>query len=56
MDIKNTIEFIDSELSITLNKYNDWFNLDSDIIKFIPQVGWSIEQILEHVTLTNIFY
>ncbi|RKP55575.1 DinB family protein [Cohnella endophytica] len=55
MTVKRTIEFIDQELSRTLNDYYAWFNLSPELLSFRPNFGWSIEQILEHVTLTNHF-
>lgn len=55
MTVKQTFDFIDSELSGILIDYNNWFNLNGDLIKFKPKTGWNIEQILEHVTLTNHF-
>lgn len=55
MNVTQAISFIDQELSQTLSDYQNWFDLKSDVLSFKPQVGWSIEQILEHVTLTNHF-
>ncbi|XOI97624.1 DinB family protein [Paenibacillus polymyxa] len=55
MNINETIFFIDNELTQTLNDYQNWFTLKYDLLSFKPQVGWSIEQVLEHVTLTNHF-
>ncbi|UNK17019.1 DinB family protein [Paenibacillus sp. N3/727] len=55
MYIKQTIEFIDNELSQTLIDYQAWFAVRPDLLVFKPRVGWSVEQILEHVTLTNHF-
>lgn len=55
MTIQKTIITIDQELTHTLNDYNTWFDLDHEVLSYIPQTGWSIEQILEHVTLTNYF-
>lgn len=55
MNVNQVISFIDQELSQTLSDYQDWFDIKSDVLSYKPQVGWSIEQILEHVTLTNHF-
>lgn len=55
MNVTQAIGFIDQELSQTLSDYQDWFHLKSDVLTYKPQAGWSIEQILEHVTLTNHF-
>ncbi|WP_152669067.1 hypothetical protein [Paenibacillus sp. DMB20] len=56
MNINQAINFIDKELSQTLRDYQSWFTLEPDVLTFKPEVGWSIEQILEHVTLTNHFF
>ncbi|WP_341279149.1 hypothetical protein [Paenibacillus sp. FSL H8-0537] len=53
MTVKQTIKFIDQELSQTLNDYSVWFNISPELINYRPKLGWSIEQILGHVTLTN---
>ncbi|KWX73540.1 DinB family protein [Paenibacillus jilunlii] len=55
MNVNQAINVIDEELSQTLSDYQNWFTLNSEVLSFKPQVGWSIEQILEHVTLTNHF-
>lgn len=53
MSISKTITYIDFELSNTLNEYQPWFGLNTEVLCFKPKEGWSIGQILEHVTLTN---
>jgi hypothetical protein len=53
--IQGTIQYIDQQLSDTLQQYQEWYALDPDELRFKPEEGWSIEQILEHVTLTNYF-
>lgn len=55
MTVKQTINFIDQELSRILNDYLTWFDLSPELHSYKAKVGWSIEQILEHVTLTNQF-
>ena len=55
MTIHQTIELIEQELSRISIDYNKWFEIDSKLLKYRPYTGWSIEQILEHVTLTNHF-
>jgi hypothetical protein len=55
MTVQQTIQFIDQELSDTLQQYQDWYALHPDMLAFKPSEGWSIEQILEHVTLTNYY-
>lgn len=55
MTVKQAIEFIDQELSQTLNDYYTWFDKSPELLSYRPNVGWSIELILEHVILTNQF-
>jgi hypothetical protein len=55
MTVKKTIQFIEQELSRTLIDYYSWFDIKPELLSFRSKVGWSIEQILEHVTLTNHF-
>lgn len=55
MDIGQTIAFIDSELARTLEDYESWFETGPELLRHRPRTGWSIGQILEHVTLTNHF-
>jgi hypothetical protein len=55
MTIEQTITFIDHELKETLQEYETWFLLEDEVRNYKPQQGWSIEQILEHVTLKNHF-
>ncbi|MDI4646924.1 bis(5'-nucleosyl)-tetraphosphatase (symmetrical) YqeK [Cohnella hashimotonis] len=53
--VQQTIKFIDEELQQTLKDYAPWFDLNSDVLRYTPRTGWSLEQILEHVTLTSHF-
>ncbi|MFE5320856.1 DinB family protein [Paenibacillus sp. NPDC056579] len=55
MTVKRTIQFIDQELSQILTDYYPWFDSKPELLHFKPEVGWSVEQIVEHVTLTNHF-
>ncbi|MBD3922152.1 DinB family protein [Paenibacillus sp. PR3] len=55
MTVQQTIQYIDQELSDTLQQYQEWYELHPDILGFKPSEGWSIAQILEHVTLTNYY-
>ncbi|GMK41289.1 hypothetical protein PCCS19_43450 [Paenibacillus sp. CCS19] len=55
MTVQQTIQFIDQALSDTLNLYQEWYRIDSEMLGFQPAAGWRIEQILEHVTLTNYY-
>ncbi|WP_127532142.1 DinB family protein [Paenibacillus kobensis] len=55
MTIQQTILHIDDELSGILRDYEEWFRLTPEMLRFKPHDRWSIEQILEHVTLTNHF-
>ncbi|TVX96334.1 DinB family protein [Cohnella terricola] len=51
MTIHQTIKFIGQELSQTLTDYDKWFDLDSELLRFRPKIGWSIEQITNHFLL-----
>jgi hypothetical protein len=55
MTVQKAIQFIDQELSKTLIDYYPWFEAKPELLHFKPEVGWSIGEILEHVTLTNYF-
>ncbi|NQX67566.1 DinB family protein [Paenibacillus alba] len=55
MTVQKAIQFIEQELSKTLIEYYAWFEEKPELLNFKPEVGWSIEEILEHVTLTNHF-
>lgn len=55
MTVKEAIQYIDLELTKTLTEYYSWLDMRSDLLSFRPKDGWSIEQILEHVSLTNYF-
>lgn len=55
MIVQRTIEVINHELVCVRSEYEHWFSLPQEMLSFKPAVGWSIEQILEHVTLTNYF-
>lgn len=55
MKIAKTIEDIDRELTRITEEYEHWFQRSPEQLHFKPRTGWSTEQILEHVTLTNRF-
>ncbi|TCN00947.1 DinB family protein [Paenibacillus sp. BK033] len=55
MSIQSTMERIKRELNRILDDYEDWFHAPVALQSFLPHEGWSIAQILEHVTLTNHF-
>ncbi|WP_127494962.1 DinB family protein [Paenibacillus glycanilyticus] len=55
MSIQNTMERINSELNQILGEYEYWFAAPEALQMYQPLEGWSIAQILEHVTLTNHF-
>ncbi|MFC0330824.1 DinB family protein [Paenibacillus sepulcri] len=55
MSINRTIEVINHELLSTKSELSAWFNKDISSLKYAPIRGWSIEQILEHITITNHF-
>ena len=50
------IQEISSFLKITFNEINIWFDKNEDLRVYIPKnKGWNINQILEHIYLTNHF-
>ncbi|ACT00168.1 DinB family protein [Paenibacillus sp. JDR-2] len=55
MSIQSTMERIKRELNQVLNDYEYWFTAPEVLQNYQPREGWSIAQILEHVTLTNHF-
>lgn len=55
MTVQKAIQFIEHELSKILIDYYAWFEAEPEVLNFKPEVGWSIDEILEHVTLTNHF-
>lgn len=56
MDIKELIVEIRDFLTTTFNDIDLWFDKDIELRKFKPQNGgWTIDQILEHIGLTNHF-
>ncbi len=55
-DIHSLIQEIDDFLQNTHNKVDIWFDKTESVRRFVPEnKGWSIEQILEHIVLTNHF-
>lgn len=56
MDIKILISEIKDFLDSTFNDIDLWFDKDADLRKYKPKNGgWTIDQILEHIGLTNHF-
>ena len=54
--IHNVIGKIKSDLVKTFADVNDWFDMDSVLLDYIPQnERWTIRQILEHISLTNYY-
>ncbi len=54
--IQNVISKIKSDLVKTFADVNGWFDIDSALLDYIPQnEGWTIRQILEHISLTNYY-
>jgi len=52
--IGNIIANIRQNLSDTFAKVDAWFDTDTLLMDYIPKApGWTIRQILEHITLTN---
>ncbi len=56
MDIKDIIIEIEDFLKTTFREIDLWFEKDSELRNFKPtNGGWTIDQILEHIGLTNHF-
>lgn len=54
--IQNVIGKIKSDLVKTFANVNDWFDMDSALLDYTLQnEGWTISQILEHISLTNYY-
>lgn len=56
MDIRDIIANIKQSLHDTFNEVDTWFDKDFDLRNFRPSNGgWTINEILEHIGLTNHF-
>jgi hypothetical protein len=56
MEILNLIVEIKDFLTITFNEIDLWFEKEIETSKYKPQnKGWTIDEILEHIALTNHF-
>ncbi|MEI6409774.1 MAG: DinB family protein [Bacteroidota bacterium] len=56
MDIHNRINTIKNTLTQTFAEIDHWFNLPESTLTFKPSNGgWTIDEILEHIGLTNHF-
>jgi hypothetical protein len=54
--IKNIIDRIKEELINTFDDVDRWFEIDENLSGYKPlNGGWSIKEILEHISLTNHF-
>lgn len=56
MDIFRCIQDIKIHLRLTFNEVDSWFDKDIKTVNHIPSNGgWTIQQILEHIYLTNFY-
>jgi hypothetical protein len=56
MEIKELIKEIKDFLNVTFESIDLWFDKDENLRQYKPQnSGWTIDQILEHIGLTNHF-
>jgi uncharacterized damage-inducible protein DinB len=56
MEIKNIISEITIFLNKTFSEIDQWFEKEKDIRNYKPKSGgWTIDQVLEHIALTNHF-
>ncbi len=52
--IQDVIDKIKNDLTDTFNNVDVWFNSEDVLLDYLPQNGgWTIRQILEHISLTN---
>jgi DinB superfamily len=55
-NIFSFIKIVETTLSDAFNDVDNWFDMPADIRQFRPQNdGWTIDEILEHIYLTNHF-
>lgn len=56
MNIKDTIQMIKNALESTFQEIDKWFEKSEELRTYRPQdTGWTINEILEHISLTNYF-
>lgn len=56
MEVKELITEIKDFLNVTFDSVNLWFDKNAELRNYKPQNGgWTIDQILEHIGLTNHF-
>lgn len=56
MQIQSVIVEIQKNLTDTFSVIDSWFDREEDLRRYKPQDGgWSVDQILEHIALTNHF-
>lgn len=56
MDIFRYIQDIKVHLKLTFDEVDGWFNKDKETLNYQPSNGgWTIQQILEHIYLTNFY-
>lgn len=54
--IKQVITRINSEMNQTFDELFNWFECENNLLRYKPaNNGWTVAQILEHITLTNHF-
>ncbi|MES1218528.1 MAG: DinB family protein, partial [Bacteroidota bacterium] len=54
--IHDIINRIKSDLVSTFAEIHGWFTIDSSLLDYSPQNGgWTVRQILEHISLTNYY-
>ena len=55
MSHKSTQNTIRRDLDTTFGVLDCWFDCPKELLRFVPDEGWSIPEVLEHITLTNRF-
>ena len=53
--LKIIINKIEAELKNTFNEVDTCFDAGDSLLEYKPQLGWTIREVLEHISLTNYF-
>ena len=54
--MENILNKIEAELNSTFKEVNEWFDVSDNLLEYRPKNGgWTIKEVLEHISLTNYF-
>lgn len=52
--IQDVLQKVSRDIETTFDNVNTWFEISIDLLDYTPSNnGWTIRQILEHISLTN---